>query len=225
MQIIEWRELRGLVRIYPGLSRNLPLNPTPVSTPAGLPVALLWTRMRHRARQAVGVAALLVLAGCNSVPPVQQYGPQENFGSVATYSRLFDATPAHTCEAARRALLSQGYLINSASAEQVEGKKNFQPDAESHLQILIRVVCVPDSADGQISLGFVTAVQDRYTVKKANNSASLGVGAIGSVSLPFMAGSEAMVKIGSETIAAGRFYDSFFDLVRRYLSASDLAVE
>ena len=57
----------------------------------GLPVALLWTRMRHRARQAVGVAALL-LAGCNSVPPVQQYGPQENFGSVATYSRLFDAT-------------------------------------------------------------------------------------------------------------------------------------
>ena len=144
---------------------------------------------------------------------------------MATYSRLFDATPAHTCEAARRALLSQGYLINSASAEQVEGKKNFQPDAESHLQILIRVVCVPDSADGQISLGFVTAVQDRYTVKKANNSASLGVGAIGSVSLPFMAGSEAMVKIGSETIAAGRFYDSFFDLVRRYLSASDLAVE
>ena len=79
-------------------------------------MALLWTRMRHRARQAVGVAALLVLAGCNSVPPVQQYGPQENFGSVATYSRLFDATPAHTCEAARRALLSQGYLINSASA-------------------------------------------------------------------------------------------------------------
>ena len=107
----------------------------------------------------------------------------------------------------------------------MEGKKNFQPDAESHLQILIRVVCVPDAASGQISLGFVTAVQDRYTLKKANNSASLGVGAIGSVSLPFMAGSEAMVKIGSETIAASRFYNSFFDLVRSYLSASDLVVE
>jgi hypothetical protein len=51
------------------------------------------------------------------------------------------------------------------------------------------------------------------------------VGAIGSVSLPFMAGSEAMVKIGSETIAASRFYNSFFDLVRSYLSASDLVVE
>ena len=68
-------------------------------------------------------------------------------------------------------------------------------------------------------------MQDRYTLKKANNSASLGVGAIGSVSLPFMAGSEAMVKIGSETIAASRFYNSFFDLVRSYLSASDLVVE
>lgn len=224
MQIIECRELHDLVRIYPDLLKSLLLNPTPVFVDSGPPVALPWARMRQRARRAVGVVALL-LAGCSSVPPVQQYGPQEDFGSVATYSRLFDASPAHTCEAARRALLSQGYLINSASAEQVEGKKNFQPDAESHLQILIRVVCVPDAASGQISLGFVTAVQDRYTLKKANNSASLGVGAIGSVSLPFMAGSEAMVKIGSETIAAGRFYNSFFDLVRSYLSASDLVVE
>ena len=171
-----------------------------------------------------GLCGALFLAGC-AAPPLPHYGPQENFASVATYSRLFDAPPQHTCEAARRALLSQGYLIQSAAPEQVEGTKHFQPDAESHLQVMIRVVCVPEAASGHISLGFVTAVQDRYTLKKANNSASLGVGAIGSVSLPFMAGSEAMVKIGSETIAASRFYNSFFDLVRSYLSASDLVVE
>ena len=224
MQIIECRELRGPVRVYPDSLRNLSLNPNPVIVFGGTLTAPPLARMHRCARQAVAMVALL-LAGCNTVPPVQHYGPQERFGSVATYSRLFDASPAHTCEAARRALLSQGYLINSASAEQVEGKKNFQPDAESHLQILIRVVCVPDTANGQISLGFVTAVQDRYTLKKANNSASLGVGAFGSVSLPFMAGSEAMVKIGSEPIAADGFYDNFFDLVRRYLSAADLAAD
>ena len=172
----------------------------------------------------MGVVLALSLAAC-SAPTMPHYGPQESFDSVATYSRLFDAKPAHTCEAARRALLSQGYLINSATADQVEGRKNFQPDAESHLQILIRVVCVPDAEGGRISTGFVTAVQDRFTLKKGNSSASLGVGAIGSVSLPFMAGSEAMVKVGSETIASEAFYDSFFDLVRRYLAAGDFPAD
>jgi Uncharacterized protein conserved in bacteria (DUF2242). len=94
------------------------------------------------------------------------YSPQESFGSVATYSRLFDAAPAQTCEAARRALLSQGYIINTQVAEMVEGRKNFQPEANAHLQMMIRVVCVPESANGKVSLGFVTAVQDRYTLKK-----------------------------------------------------------
>lgn len=140
---------------------------------------------------------------------------------MATYARLFDAAPAHTCEAARRALLSQGYLIQAASAEQVEGRKNFQPDAESHLQIYIRVVCVPDAPQGVLSTGFVTAVQDRYTVKKVSNSASLGVGGIGSVSVPLTAGSEALVKVGSETIASEAFYDSFFELVRGYLGTAE----
>lgn len=220
MQIIECRELRGPVRVYPDSLRNLSLNPNPVIVFGGTLTAPPLARMHRCARQAVAMVALL-LAGCNTVPPVQHYGPQERFGSVATYSRLFDASPAHTCEAARRALLSQGYLINSASAEQVEGKKNFQPDAESHLQIYIRVVCVPDAPQGVLSTGFVTAVQDRYTVKKVSNSASLGVGGIGSVSVPLTAGSEALVKVGSETIASEAFYDSFFELVRGYLGTAE----
>ena len=172
----------------------------------------------------VGLCGVMLLAGC-AAPVLPHYGPQENFASVATYSRLFDAPPKHTCEAARRALLSQGYLIQGAAPEQVEGTKHFQPDAESHLQVMIRVVCVPEAASGHISLGFVTAVQDRFTLKKVSNSASLGVGAIGSVSLPMTAGSEAMIKVGSETIAEAAFYDSFFDLVRRFLATGDFAEE
>lgn len=175
-----------------------------------------WSRDFFCARAAAALLVAGVLAGC-SAPPVRHYGPQESFDSVATYSRLFDSSPERTCEAARRALLSQGYLINSASSDQVEGLKNFQPDAESHLQIVIRVVCVPEAPGGAISLGFVTAVQDRYTLKKGSSSASVGVGAIGSVSLPFMASSEAMIKVGSETISKDTFYESFFDLVKRYL--------
>ena len=165
--------------------------------------------------RAAAIGAALGLTACLGVPvkPVQT---PESFNSVATYSRLFDAPPAQTCEAARRALLSQGYLIQQARPEEVEGRKNFQPDPESHLQMMIRVVCVPEGRDQRLSLGFVTALQDRYTLKKSNSSASVGVG-VGSVSLPFMGSTDSMVKVGSETIAADSFYDSFFDLVKRYL--------
>ncbi|RQO80772.1 DUF2242 domain-containing protein [Acidovorax sp. FJL06] len=163
----------------------------------------------------LGSAALL-LVGCvgNSV---RTFAVQENFGSVATYSRLFDATPVQACEASRRALLSQGYVISSSATDLVEGKKSFQPEPESHLQMVVRVVCVPEASDGKVSLGFVTATQDTYALRKTNNSASLGVGAIGSVSLPFSSTSESLVKVGSETISKDTFYENFFDLVKRYL--------
>lgn len=156
-----------------------------------------------------------LLTGCAS--PVKAFPSQEDFSSTVTYSRLFDAPAAQTCEAARRALLSQGYLISTAREDLVEGRKNFQPEPESHLQMEIRVVCAPDSPDGQVSLGFVTALQDVYALKKSNNSASLGVGGLGSVSLPFSSSNDAMVKVASKTISSAIFYERFFDLVKRYM--------
>ena len=168
-------------------------------------------------RYAGALAIIAMLAGCGSTIP-QHVPVQESFGSTETFSRMFDASPAQTCEAARRALLSQGYIAMARTAELIEGSKSFQPDPELNLQMNIRVVCVPETTDGQVSIGFVTALQDRYTLKKSANSASLGVGALGSVSLPFSSGSDSMVKVGSETIAKSGFYDSFFELVSRYLA-------
>lgn len=181
-------------------------------------------QIHHRAVPRVALLAgalglAFVLTACGS--GVKSFPLQEKFGSTATYSRLFDATAEQTCEASRRALLSQGYIINTARADLVEGQKSFQPEAESHLQMVIRVVCAPESPDGKISLGFVTALQDSYQLKKSNNSASLGVGAIGSVSLPFTSGNDSMVKVGSVTIASDEFYEGFFDLVSRYLATVD----
>lgn len=174
-------------------------------------------RRRRWAAVAAVLAAAGALAGCVGASSPKTFDVQESFGSVSTYSRMFDATPAQTCEAARRALLSQGYIVSASSADLVEGSKSFQPEAESHLKMMVRVVCVPESSDGRVSLGFVTALQDTYALRKSNNSASLGVGSLGSVSLPVSASSESMVKVGSKTIAADSFYESFFDLVRRYL--------
>ncbi len=155
------------------------------------------------------------LAGCSL--PMRAIPQQEDFNSSGKFSRMFDASPANTCEAARRALLSQGYIISIAGKELVQGQKSFQPENETHVQMDIRVVCVSDSKDEKISMGFVTALQDRYALKKSNISASLGVGALGSVSVPFSSSSDAMVKVGSETIASEVFYDRFFALIQHYL--------
>lgn len=169
----------------------------------------------HRLSRVVfGSLVLALLAGCGTAGRVQL---QEKFGSGSMHSRLFDATPAQTCEAGRRALLSQGYLVDGKRGDMVEGSKSFQPNADSHVQMTIRVVCVPDGGNGNVTLSFVTGLQDSYTVKKANSSASLGVPALGSLSLPFMSGSESLVKVGSETVSSQRFYESFFDIVKRYL--------
>jgi hypothetical protein len=166
----------------------------------------------------LGLVSALVLAGCGTSSRRVTYEPEE-FGSTTTHTRNYEATEAQTCEAARRALLSQGYMITAANADLVTGRKSFQPAAEVHVEVEFRAVCARDAARGnkRSTIAFVTALQDRYSLKKTNNSASVGVGALGSLSLPFSAGNDSMVKVGSETVSSATFYDSFFDLIKSYL--------
>lgn len=89
----------------------------------------------------------------------------ENFDDSGTFSRSFPVSDAGSCEAARRALLSQGYIITSSGANQVVGNKSFQQNSENHLQISFNVTCAPDVSDDQRSTMFANALQDRYALK------------------------------------------------------------
>jgi hypothetical protein len=170
------------------------------------------------------LCAVLVLAGCGSTSRRVNYEP-EAFGSTTTHTRDYEATEAQTCEAARRALLSQGYMITAANSDLVTGRKSFQPASEVHVEVEFRVVCARESTRGgkasRSTVAFATALQDRYGLKKVNNSASLGVGAIGSLSLPFSGSDDAMVKVASETLTDERFYDRFFALLDRFLEGPE----
>jgi len=55
-------------------------------------------------------------------------------------------------------------------------------------------------------------------VKKSNSSASVGVGVLGSLSVPFTGSDESLVKVASTTITSPSFYERFFELVERYLA-------
>ncbi|MDP3821847.1 MAG: DUF2242 domain-containing protein [Burkholderiales bacterium] len=142
----------------------------------------------------------------------------EAFGSTTTHARNYASPPARTCEAARRALLSQGFVITAANAAQVDGRKNFQPEHDLHVVLEFHVVCAADGRGGKKSIAFVNALQDRYALKKSNNSASVGVGAIGSLSLPFTSSDDSLVRVASETVTAASFYERYFVLLQRFLA-------
>jgi len=142
---------------------------------------------------------------------------RESFDSGDTYSRTVPGPPAQACEAARRTLLSQGYAIARAGDDAVEGNKNFQPKDEEHEQLVLRISCAPR---GDQALVFVSAVQDRYALKKSPTSASVGVGALGSVSLPFGSNDDSLVKVASSTVQDATFYRRFFERLQQYLPAA-----
>jgi hypothetical protein len=164
-------------------------------------------------------SVLAVLAGC-STPPKPLYQTEQFDSKASPFARNFDASAAGTCQAARRALLSQGYMTTSTRFDLVDGSKNFQPDSDSHVTIEFHVVCTSDDPDSPNSTAYVSAVQDRYTLKKSTTSASVGLSVLGSLSLPIGSSDDEMVKIASETIPAGVFYDRFFNLVKYYIATA-----
>lgn len=163
------------------------------------------------------------LSGCAMLDPLGSSRPRkpvyqnERFQADETFSRLFDANVDDTCEAARRALLSQGYVISLAGNGLVNGSKRFQPEGEVHVEIGFNIVCVADGRGDTLSTTYVSAQQDRYVLKKSPNSTSIGVSAIGSISMPLSSTQDSLVKVASETIPAGEFYDRFFALMQKLL--------
>ena len=166
--------------------------------------------------RALVVALVLAgLAGCSSKKTAIY--EHESFDDSGTFSRNYPVTDKASCEAARRALLSQGYIITSNDPKMISGHKSFQQTGESHLEISFNVVCADDGGSQHHATMFANALQDRYALKKVNNSASLGVGVLGSVSMPIGSSDDSMVKVASETVSSPQFYDRFFALVEVFL--------
>ena len=170
--------------------------------------------------------ALLVaaLAACGWNRGKEEPPPSgETFGAEDTYSRSFPVPPATACEATRRALLGQGYVIGNATQDAMEAIKNFQPESDVHTQLNVRATCVSKSGGG--SIVFVNAVQDRYSLKTTTKSASVGLSVLGSVSLPIGTSGANLVRVGSNTVQNKSFYHRFFERVEYYLPSTEGVVQ
>jgi len=166
-----------------------------------------------------------LLAGCapNTPAPLVDYQPENFDTSNNAYMRHYDASPARTCEAARRALLSQGYVMDAAQPNQVAGRKYFQPDPNHHVQLEFRVVCAAQGQDaGGGTAVFASGLEDQYSLRKTKESASLGVSVLGSLSVPLTGDTDQMVKVASETVTDADLYQRFFDLIDEFLNSGEV---
>lgn len=135
---------------------------------------------------------------------------------ASPFSHNFNASNSDACEAARRALLSQGYLTTMTRSDTIDATKDFQPTGDSHVTVDFHVVCVAGD-DPYSSVVYANAVQSGYALKKSDTSASVGLSVLGSLSLPIRSNSDAMVKVSSETIQSSDFYERFFSFIGKYL--------
>ena len=154
-----------------------------------------------------GLALCLVLAACGANTAKIT---QDSFSVDSPYKSKLNSNSTVACESARRALLGDGYIIDSFSKDNVKGRKAYRMESDRSTFIEMNVVCVDDT-DG--AMVYANGVLSTYDVKRSGASASVGVSALGSVSLPFGQSAESMVKTSDDTIREKEFYRRFFNAV------------
>jgi hypothetical protein len=149
---------------------------------------------------------VLLQSACSS----QAVYTGESFASDSPFRMRAEGEVTMACESARRALLGQGYLIESAGAESVKGRKAYKTEDTQNTFIEMNIVCLNDVSGSTL---YATGVLTTYALKKSSSSASVGLSALGSISLPIGQSADSLVKVSEETIDDKDFYKRFFSSV------------
>jgi len=165
--------------------------------------------MLHLARRVHFLALSgLLLAGCASAPPPAYRG--ESFDAESPFVTWSTREPAAACEIGKRALLSQGYQVDSSKPNSIRGEKFFLPKPDYGMTLNITLVCLPSNVGTAV---YANALQTRYELKSAASSTGVSVAGIGSISVPWASDKEALIKVGEETISDPDFYRRLFGLI------------
>lgn len=165
---------------------------------------------------AVPLALVLLGGGCASSKTRPDPGP---FTAAAPFSKTLPGSGDTVCWSVKRALLSQGYMLDRPTDEGVlTGTKDFQPKPKENVSVHLQTTCA-DNRDGT-SIVFATASREQSRLQKMKQTTSAG---IGPATLTMPAGSAKVLGVVSrETIQDPSFYNSFFALVGKYVAESPL---
>ena len=171
--------------------------------------------MTYRSKILLLLLSALLLVACSK----KAVYVDESFSNDSPFKLRVTEDVTLSCESARRSLLGQGYLIELANSDEVKARKATRGE---NTFIEMNVVCVPESNGSTV---FATGVLSSYDMKKNTSSASVGLSALGSISLPIGQSIDSLVKVSEETIDDKGFYKRFFTAVETQLSEMSLGPE
>ena len=139
---------------------------------------------------------------------------QASISSQAPFSRTFQGSGDSVCWGVKRALLSQGYMLDRAGESGVlTGTRDFQPDPKLNVSYHLQTSCA-DNRDGT-AIVFLTAEREESQLQKMKQSTSVGVGP---ATLTMPSGSaQVLGVVRRETVKDPEFYARFFSLVQSYV--------
>jgi len=145
---------------------------------------------------------------------------EESISPKAPFSKTFSGSGDVICWSVKRALLSQGYMLDrSADAGVLTGTRDYQPTDKLNVSYHLQTTCA-DNKDGT-SIVFATATREDSQLQKMKQTTSMG---IGPATLTMPSGSARVLGvIRRETVKDPSFYNTFFSLVQGYADQERLA--
>ncbi|BBI98876.1 hypothetical protein FGKAn22_05690 [Ferrigenium kumadai] len=156
------------------------------------------------------VAILLSLTACGGP---RTYAGKEDFQADPRHRRDFSAMAAPVCDAARRVLQGDGYIVEKSIDQDLIGTKEFPIEDERHAILRLYVTCSQRTGGSTL---FVTATEEHFDVKASSESTSIGV-PLTPLSISSKREIDTTVKTRGETITNRRFYERFYEAVQREL--------
>jgi hypothetical protein len=152
----------------------------------------------------------LAVTGCASKHDTR--GP---FVGSAPFSKTISGSGDGVCWSVKRALLSQGYMLDRSSEPGVlTGTRDYQPEKKVNVTLHLQTTCA-DNRNGT-SIVFATAEREESKLQKMKQSTSAGIGPA-TITMP--AGSAKVLGVvRRETIVDPNFYNSFFVLVEGFVA-------
>ena len=141
----------------------------------------------------------------------------EDFAGDNSHRREFSVSAANLCNASRRVLLGDGYVLEAAAeatAPRLVGTKEYREEKNRHSVLQVHVACEGGTTGATL---FVTAVEHHYDVTTSRQSTGIGIPMVGPVTVNTKSESEGQVKTGGETVTDRDFYERFFRAVQQEL--------
>lgn len=163
----------------------------------------------------VNALLLVLVAMATGCAHGRHHEADQRFTAAAPFSKTISGPGDAVCWSVKRALLSQGYMLDRMSDSGVlTGTMDSQPKPKLNVTIHFQATCA-DNRNGT-SIVFATATREESQLQKMKQSTSAGIGPA-TVTMP--AGSAKVLGVvRRETIQDPAFYNGFFALVERFVA-------